>query len=64
VRIHASSRSYEQYNAMILTAGFKPSIKAKISRANLKMLADIKDLALTTETLEGEKKAKTNSTSF
>ena len=30
VRLHASARSCEQYNVMILKAGFKPSIKAKI----------------------------------
>jgi hypothetical protein len=30
VRLHAASRSWEQYNAIILTAEFKPSIKAKI----------------------------------
>jgi hypothetical protein len=28
VRQHSSARSFEQYNVMILTAGFKPSIKA------------------------------------
>jgi hypothetical protein len=39
---------------MILTAGFKASIKAKIMGAHLTVLADIKDLALKTETLEGE----------
>ncbi len=41
VRTHAASRSCEQYNAMILTAGFKPSIKAKIIGANLTVLAQI-----------------------
>ena len=60
VRAHASARSCEQYNAIILTAGFKPSIKTKIMGANLTVLADIKDLALKTETLELEKRGKTN----
>jgi hypothetical protein len=49
---------------MILTAGFKPSIKAKILGANLTVLTDIKDLALKTKTLEGKKKAKPNGNSF
>jgi hypothetical protein len=57
---HTASRSCEQYNTMILTAGFKPSIKAKIMGANLTVLAQIKALALKTETLEGEKKNKPN----
>jgi hypothetical protein len=39
VRLHAASRSCEQYNAMILTTEFKPSIKAKIMGANLTSLA-------------------------
>jgi hypothetical protein len=60
VRLHVASRSCEQYNAIILTAGFKPSNKAKIMGANLTGLADTKNLVLKTETLEGEKKAKTN----
>ena len=60
VRLHASARTCENYNAMILTAGFKPSIKTKILGAGLIVLADIKNLALKTETLELEKKAKTN----
>jgi hypothetical protein len=37
---------------------FKPLIKAKILGSNLTVLADIKDLALKTETLEGERKLK------
>jgi hypothetical protein len=45
---------------MILTSGFKPSIRAKILGENLTVLADIKDLALKIETLEGEKKVKPN----
>jgi hypothetical protein len=60
VRTHTASRSCEQYNAIILTAGFKPSIKTKNMWANLAVLEDIKDLALKTETLEGEKKSKPN----
>jgi hypothetical protein len=60
VRAQASARSCEQYNAIILTAGFKPSIKTKIMGANLTVLADIKDLALKTETLEIEKWGKSN----
>jgi hypothetical protein len=59
-RRHTASRSCEQYNAIILTAGFKPSIKTKIMGANLTVLADIKDLVLNMETLEGEKKTKPN----
>jgi hypothetical protein len=55
VRAQASSLSCKQYNAFILTACFKPSIKTKIMGANLTILADIKDLALKTETLEIEK---------
>jgi hypothetical protein len=47
---------------MILTARFKLPIKAKILGASLTVLAEIKDLALKTETLEGEKKAKSNGT--
>ncbi len=35
VRIHIASRSCDQYNAIILTAGFNPSIKTKIMGANL-----------------------------
>ena len=58
VRAQASARSCEQYNAIILTAGFKPSIKTKIMGANLTVLADIKDLALKTEPLEIEKRGK------
>jgi hypothetical protein len=54
-----ASRSFEKYNAMILTAGFMPSIKPKILGANLTVLAEIKDLTLKTETLAGEKKSKT-----
>jgi hypothetical protein len=46
VRAQAAARSCEQYNVIILTAGFKPSIKTKIMGANLTVLADIKDLAL------------------
>jgi hypothetical protein len=42
---------------MILTSGFKPSIKAKILGANLEILPDIKDMALKTQTWEGENKA-------
>jgi hypothetical protein len=34
VRLHSAARSCEQYNAMILTAGFKPSKKAKIMGTN------------------------------
>ena len=49
---------------MILTAGFKPNIKAKVLGANLRALADIKDLAMKTETLENEKKTKSNGTNF
>jgi hypothetical protein len=45
IRTHTASRTCEQYNAIILTARFKPSIKTKIMRANLTILADIKDLA-------------------
>jgi hypothetical protein len=45
---------------MILTAGFKPSLQAKIMGANLKVLVKKKDFALKTETLEGEKRAKPN----
>ncbi len=56
VRAQTSARSCEQYNAIILTAGFKPSIETKIMGANLTVLADIKDLALKTETLEIKKK--------
>jgi hypothetical protein len=47
---------------MILTARFKQFIKAKIIGANLKVLAEIKVLALKAETLEGEKKE--NGTNF
>jgi hypothetical protein len=54
----------EQFNGMILTARFKPSIKAKILRANLTTLTDIKVSALKTKTLEGEKKTKPNGSSF
>ena len=42
VRLHASARTCENYNAMILTAGFKPSIKTKILGAGLIVLAEIK----------------------
>jgi hypothetical protein len=47
-----------------LTAGFKPSIKMKITGASLTVLSEIKDLALKTETLEGEKKSKPNNPQF
>jgi hypothetical protein len=57
---HAAAGSCEQYNAIILTAGFNPSIKTKIMGANLTGLADIKDRALKTETLEIEKRGKPN----
>jgi hypothetical protein len=33
VRMYAASRSYKQFNTMILTAGYKPSIKTKIMGA-------------------------------
>jgi hypothetical protein len=56
VRTHAASRSCLQYNAIILTAGFKPLINAKIMGTNLTVLADIKNLGLKSETLEGEKR--------
>jgi hypothetical protein len=49
---------------MILTAEIKPSIKAKILRANQTVLAYLKDLALKMETLEGEKKVEPNGTCF
>jgi hypothetical protein len=49
---------------LIFTARFKPSISAKIFRANLKVFADNKDLALKTERPKGETKAKLNDTSF
>jgi hypothetical protein len=64
VRQHSSARSCEQYKIMILRAGFKSAIKAKILGANLTVPADITDLALKTETLEGEKKSKTNGNGF
>jgi hypothetical protein len=60
VRTHTASSSCEEYNAIILSAGFKPSIKTQIMGANLTLLSEIKDLALKTETLEGEKKIKAN----
>jgi hypothetical protein len=60
VRAPAAARNCEQYNAIILTAGYKPSIKTKIMGANLTILADIKDLALKTEMLEIEKRGKSN----
>jgi hypothetical protein len=53
VRTHTALRSCEQYNAIILTAGFKPSIKTKNMGANFTVQTDIKDLALKTETLKG-----------
>jgi hypothetical protein len=46
VRLHAVSRSCEHYNSMILTAKFKPFIKAKIMRANQTVLCKNKELAL------------------
>ncbi len=49
VRLHTASRSCEQYNAMVLAARFKHSIKAKIMGVNLTVLDKIKDLALKTE---------------
>jgi hypothetical protein len=57
VRLHAVSKSLECYNVLIITAGLKPSLKAKILGANLTGMADIKDLALKTEQLEEEKKS-------
>ena len=45
---------------LIIKAGLKPSIKAKVLGANLTGMADIKNLALKTEQLEEEKKSKTN----
>jgi hypothetical protein len=56
VRLHAVAKSLECYNVLIITAGLKPSLKAKILGANLTGMADFKDLALKTEQLEGEKK--------
>ena len=57
VRTHTASRSCEQYNAIILTAGFKPSIKTKIMGANPTVLAEIKDLALKLKHWKGRKRA-------
>ena len=62
VRLHAASRNCKQYNAIIHTARFKPSIKSKIMGANPRVLAEIKDLALKKEIVVGEKKAKPNGT--
>jgi hypothetical protein len=45
---------------LIITAGLKPSLKAKILGANLTRMAEIKGLALKTEQLEEEKKSKAN----
>jgi hypothetical protein len=56
VRLHAVVKSLECYNVLIITAGPKPSSKAKVLGANLTSMADIKDLALRTEHLEEEKK--------
>jgi hypothetical protein len=56
IRLHAVAKSLECYNVLIITAGLKPSLKAKILGANLTGMADFKDLALKTEQLEGEKK--------
>jgi hypothetical protein len=61
IRTHAASGSCKQYNAIILTAGFKPSIKTKIMVANLTVLSEIKDLALKTDT---DKQSKPNNPQF
>ena len=64
VRTHAAASALEQYNAMFLIAGFKPAIKTKIMSADIRGLADIKNLALKTEALEMEKKAKASNNGF
>ena len=56
VRLHAVAKALECYNVLIITAGLKPSLKAKGLGANLTNMAEIKDLALRTEQLEEEKK--------
>jgi hypothetical protein len=61
VRLHAVAKALECYNVLIITAGLKPSLKAKILGADLNNMAEIKDLALRTEKLEKERNAKTNS---
>jgi hypothetical protein len=60
VGFHSVAKSLECYNVLIITAGLKPSLKAKILGANLTRMAEIKDLALKTEQLEEEKKTRTN----
>ena len=60
VRLHSVAKSLECYNVLIITAGLKPSLKAKVLGSNLNNMAEIKDLALRTEKLEKEKNAKTN----
>jgi hypothetical protein len=60
VQLHSVAKSLECYNVLIITAGLKPSLKAKILGADLTRMAEIKDLALKTEQLEEEKKTKTN----
>ena len=60
VRLHSVAKALECYNVLIITAGLKPSLKAKVLGANLNNMAEIKDLALRTEKLEKEKNAKTN----
>ena len=60
VRLHSVANALECYNVLIITAGLKPSLKAKILGANLTRMAEIKDLALKTEQLEEERKSKSN----
>jgi hypothetical protein len=60
VRLHAVAKSLECYNVLIITAGLKPSLKAKVLGAKLTGMADIKDLTLRTEQLEEERKSKSN----
>ena len=60
VRLHSVANALECYNVLIITAGLKPSIKAKILGSGLTRMAEIKDLALKTEQLEEERKSKSN----
>ena len=60
IKTHAARRHGEQYEAIILTAGFKPEIKAKLMENETRNLLEIRTLAQRTEKLLNEKNGKTN----
>jgi hypothetical protein len=43
VRLHVVAKALECYHVLIITAGLKPFLKAKILGADLTNMADIKD---------------------